>query len=421
VRREALTTAGFSAAALILWAVAAQYRPGSATPAILSDQGELFYPKFADPQAATTVEVLDYDEATATARPLKVELRRGRWIISSHNDYPVDAAERLVKTAAALVDLKKDAVASDSAEEHGNFGVIDPLDQNVATLTGRGKRVTLRDAHREVLADYIFGRPVEGKPGFRYLRVPGQKRTYVVKTDADPSARLADWLSGGVLQISAATVRKLTLVNYSIDETMGRILNNEVTTLTQSSGRWRAAEGEKVNEAAVRSIAATLSGLRVVDVRPKPPSLAADLRAGTIQLTLEGVMALRQRGYFVTPTGRLLANQGEMLVETADGLVYNLRFGEVAASGPEAMSAGKASENRHLFVTVRFDPAKAAQYGGDAERGQRLAKALNDKFAGWFYIINSGDFRNLQRKRSELVSASGAPAVDAPPPAPAEQ
>jgi hypothetical protein len=361
------------------------------------------------------VEVLDYDEATATARPLKVELRRGRWIISSHNDYPLDAADRLVKTASALVDLKKDAVASDSAEEQGRFGVVDPLDQKVASLTGRGKRVTLRDAHGEVLADYILGRPVEGKPGFRYLRVPGQKRTYSVKTDANPSARLADWISRGMLQISATAIRKLTLVNYSIDETMGRILNNEVTTLMQSGGRWRAADGEKVYESAVRNIAATLSGLRVVDVRPKPPSLAADLREGTIQLTLEGVMALRQRGYFLTPTGRLLANQGEMLVETVDGLVYNLRFGEVAASGPEALSAGKASENRHLFVTVRFDPAKAAQYGGDADRGERLAKALNDKFAGWFYIISSGDFQNLQRKRSELVSASGAPGAEASP------
>lgn len=44
------------------------------------------------------------------------------------------------------------------------------------TLQGRGKRVTLRDAQKTVLADYIFGKPADGKAGWRYVRVPGGKR-----------------------------------------------------------------------------------------------------------------------------------------------------------------------------------------------------------------------------------------------------
>ena len=58
---------------------------------------------------------MDYDESTATARPFKVEFQSGRWVIPSHNDYPVDVGDRLVKTAAALMDLKKDQVQSDSS------------------------------------------------------------------------------------------------------------------------------------------------------------------------------------------------------------------------------------------------------------------------------------------------------------------
>ena len=58
----------------------------------------------------------------------------------------MDVGDRLVKTAAALMDVKKDQVRSDSPLDHARYGVIDPLDQKVAGLAGRGKRVTLRDA-----------------------------------------------------------------------------------------------------------------------------------------------------------------------------------------------------------------------------------------------------------------------------------
>ena len=74
------------------------------------------------------IEVVDYDESTATSRPLKVEFRKSRWVIASNNDYPIDIGDRLVKTSAALIDLKKDRVSSDQVQDHAKFGVIDPLD-----------------------------------------------------------------------------------------------------------------------------------------------------------------------------------------------------------------------------------------------------------------------------------------------------
>ena len=44
------------------------------------------------------------------------------------------------KTAAAIMDLTKDTIRSNSADEQEAMGVIDPLDAKVATLEGRGKR-----------------------------------------------------------------------------------------------------------------------------------------------------------------------------------------------------------------------------------------------------------------------------------------
>jgi len=308
-----------------------------------------------------------------------------------------------VKTAAALIDLKKDEVRSDSAQDHGQYGVIDPLDQKVASLTGRGKRVALKDAHGETLADYIFGKPVGGKPGRRYVRLPGQKRTYAVNTAADPSARFADWVNADLLRIAADDIRKVTINSYSIDEAAGRLANQETLALTQEAGKWKLDGAEMFNEGPVRAMAAALDGLKIVDARPKPASLAEDLRKGEIGLTLEAAMSLRQKGFLLASSGRLLANEGEMNVETKNGLLYSLRFGEVATSGAEVRPAAGTGGNRHLLVLVNFSQERAAKYGGDAASGERLARNLNDRCADWYFVISDADFKRLRLRRSDLV------------------
>lgn len=421
--RETLKTGGFVLAALVLAVAAAVVEPEARTPEILSDQGDLFYPKFKDPLAVKIIEVVDYDEATATARPFQVAFRGRHWVIPTHHDYPVDAGDRLAKTAGALVDLRKDIVVSDSVQEHATYGVIDPLDQKVASLTGRGKRVTLRDQYKEVLADYILGKPVEGKPGYRYVRVPGDKRTYAVKTGADPSARFTDWVDERLLSISRSSIRRISVVSYSIDEFTGRLANVDTVSLTRQDGKWKMEGAEKLNAGAVDRMIATLDNLKIVDVRPKPPSLAQDLKRGQLSLSLETAMSLRQKGFFITPSGRLLSNEGEMAVETSNGLIYSLRFGEVAGvsgegepggsrpsnaqSNPAASPAKKSppptNANRYLLVMVRYDAGRAKKYGDGEGNGDRLARSLTNRFAGWYYVIRGEDFQKLRLKRKDLL------------------
>ncbi|MBM3723913.1 MAG: DUF4340 domain-containing protein [Acidobacteria bacterium] len=399
---QAVRTSLYAAAAAAAAITAAMVEPERATPGILSDQGEVFYPAFRDPQAVRYIEVVDYDESTATARPFQVAFEKGRWVLPSHSNYPVDIGDRLNKSAGALIDLKKDLAASDSLQDHGRFGVIDPMDAKVAQLTGRGKRVTLRDARKEVLADFILGKPVENKPGYRYIRVPGAKRVYSVQTSADPSARFADWVNSGLVRVASANIRRIVIRNYSLNEQLGRLENLEQIQLSRENGQWKMAGAESFQENAVKTMAATLDGLRIVDVKPKPPSLAEDLRSGRMQLTLETAMSLRQRGFFIAPNGMLLANEGEMHVETDNGISYGLRFGEIAGSGDAKPAAG-AGENRFLLVTATFDAGRAQKYGDDPAQGERVAKELVNRFADWYYVISGADFSKLRLRRSDLV------------------
>jgi hypothetical protein len=435
---EALVTLAFVLVAAALCVLAARCEPEARTPAALADVGQAFYPGFKDPSAVAALEVIAYDEATAAAQPLKVELRGGRFVIPSHNDYPADARERLAKVAAALIDLKKDMLRSVAVADHEQYGVLDPLESGTASLVGRGRRITLRDRQGSILADYILGKEVGGKAGYRYIRVPGQKNTYAVKTDAEPSARFEDWIETDLLRLSAADLRKLTVLSYSVDEQVGGVTNLEQTVLTREGERWTAAGGGAVRPARISELIHALDNLKIVDVVPKPKELAFDLSTtGSFALSMEAMLSLRRRGFYVTPTGRILSNEGEVHVETVKGVIYTLRFGEIALgadlgaalpapapgaataqTGATASAAGVPSPTtkpappekarRYLFVTARYDAQRlvsagdAAAAGGDTE-GRRVADDLSQRFANWYYVISGTDFVKLRPKRAELV------------------
>jgi hypothetical protein len=391
MKSELARTLLFVAGAAVLVVAAGVFAPEPASSGIFSDTGEEFFPSFRDPAKVAAIEVVDYDEAEAVARPLKVELRKGRYVITSHGDYPAEARERMAATAAALVDLKKEAPVSDRWEDHASYSVIDPLDAKNASLSGRGKRVTLRDAGGLKLAELVLGAKAKDREGYRYVRLPGQKRTYAVKTAADPSAEFADWVEMNLLRVRAADIVKLTLNSYQIDEQFGRLMNLQRTVMARDGGTWSAQ---------ANTIASALASLRVAGARAKPEELAKQLRTRQLALTLDTVMSLRQRGYFIAPTGALLSNEGELIAETNKGVTYVLRFGEVVTDSTSA--AAKPSENRYLFVTV-------SSKGPESEAA---ANALDAKFSDWYYVIRGEDFKRLHPAAPALTRK--VPAADGP-------
>ena len=410
---EMKKTIVFLLTATVLAVAAIVVDPGRATPEIFSDQGEPFYPDFSDAQAPRAIEVVDYDDATATARPLKVEFADNHWRIPSHHNYPADAEDRLSKTAAALMELRKDAIISERIEDHAEYGVIDPLDQEVTSLAGRGKRVTLRDENDEVLADFIVGKKVEGKQNRRYMRVATQKRIYDVETTADVSAKFEDWIETDLLKLAAGDIRKISINSYSINERLGILQNQERVVLTHKDNKWRMSGSGTPQDSTVNALTGALDSLKIVDVQPKPANLTRDLKTkGSVPLTQEAAVSLRQKGFFLT-RGGLYSNEGEIVVETKNGLQYALRFGEIASSGAAGSAEAGASqdeqdsknERRYVFITVDYSAARAKQYNdGDdpVDEGKELGAELRHRFADWYYVISGADFNKLRPSRKDL-------------------
>ena len=80
----------FAGVAIVLALLAFATAPRTAKPDTFYDLGEEFFPEFKDPNTATSLEVITFNEETGEAIPFKVEFKNGKWTIPSHHDYPAD-------------------------------------------------------------------------------------------------------------------------------------------------------------------------------------------------------------------------------------------------------------------------------------------------------------------------------------------
>lgn len=353
--------------------------------------GRPFFPGFTDPNACTNLEVVDYNPETATVSPFNVMLKDGKWTIPSHYDYPADAKDRLAKTASGVTDLTKDTLRSDRMEDHETLGVVDPRDEKVTTLKGQGKRVTLKDTSGRVLADFIIGNEVKDRPGMRYVRVPGQKRTYGVNVKADLSTRFADWIETNLLKVEPGKVRKVAFDSHKVDPDRRRAIPGEVITIDRkdASAPWNPVgivppPGKELDTEKLFALNSGLGDVKIAGVRPKPEGLSRDLMTNgdVTQATRPAFLSLISKGFYPVEGGKLLSNEGDVVVSTEEGAAYTLRFGGVFVGGGEALSAGSndakagasasastekkdetkkdkkpgETESRYLMVTVAFDP-----------------------------------------------------------------
>ncbi len=447
---ETKKTIWFAAVAVVLALAAFIFAPGRITPDAFLDQGEPFYPEFTDPNEATTLEVIDYDEASGQARPFKVTFSEDHWTIPSHHNYPADAKDRLAKTAAGIIDIKKDDFRTSSVADHEQCGVIDPLDENAVQLTGRGSRITVRGADGGVLADFIIGKEVPGREGFRFVRVPGQNRVYAARMNLDLSTRFSDWIQTDLLEVTADKIDQITLNDYSINERTLSVETRGHVTLMRDGETWkiRGAKGDRPDSAKVKKILKALEGLSIVGVRPKPAGISAGLTSSTDAQSMPRSerLSLQSKGFYFDNDGRLLSNEGELKVSTTDGVIYTLRFGEVLYGSGLAVSAGvsetdegktKGAEvNRYLFITTEFDeghfkrppkPGKTdfldkpdslwtdadkenkksydeyQRWERQVDNGRETSARLNDRFAGWYYVISNDDFDKIHFSKKDLL------------------
>ena len=448
---ELKKTTVFGGAALVLVALALVTGPRRAAPDAFFDVGETFFPEFTDPELATSLEVIAFDDETAAAATFRVLNRNGLWTIPSHHDYPADGAERLANTAAGMIEITKDDFRSDSVTDHEAFGVIDPLDESVSTLQGRGRRVTFKGASEQVLADLIIGDAVEGRPGYNFVRVPDQNRVYAARTDIGISTDFKDWIETNLLGVERDDVKQVVLNEYQVDERTGMVRRRgEFTVDWIEQDVWEGSDvpvGKEVDYVQMNLLVGALMTVEIVGVRPKPAGLTGNLRAAfeAREITNADLQTMQSRGFYPTQEGDLLSNEGELLVRTDLGVRYTMRWGEILYGSGNAISVGDdtsddeeagGGENRYVMINAEFDPTalpepempanrdfdgKPEDQWSDADRenkrladlhdqwqqrtedGQARAEELATRFANWYYVVSAGSYTRLHKTRDELL------------------
>jgi Domain of unknown function (DUF4340) len=446
---ETKKTIGVGIAAIALALIAFFLSKPGVTPDAFLDQGEAFFPEFTDPNIAATLEVFEYDANSGATIPFKVTFKDGKWTIPSHHDYPADAKDRLAKTAAGVIGIKKDDFRTDNVVEHEGCGVIDPLDDTSPTLDGRGKRITLKDAAGSVLADFIVGKPVPSREGFRFVRIPGEKRVYASRMDIELSTTFQDWINRDLLELASDQVGGITIQDYSIDERTGSVKTRDNVFLVLDNDGWRTKKAHKgyvIDSLKMDSLLTALDSLSIVGVRRKPAGLSASLSNSekSTEMTTDNIRSLQSKGFFMTRDGSLRSNEGELQIHTFRGVTYSLRFGEIVYGSGEDVSAGTAAsdkkdggpgENRYLFVTTNFEEGdfpeptsplntdyldkpdslwtekdkqnkSKADLHSDWEQivkfGRERSSELNGRFADWYYVISADSFNKLHLTRKDL-------------------
>jgi len=416
---ETKKTGIFGGVAAVLVLLAIVSAPRAREAAVFSAQGGEFYPAFKDPLKVASLEVIEPDDLSGGFKPFRVQVVDGQWSIPSHSNYPADGKDRLAKTAASVMDLKKDTLASDNPKDYEEFGVGDPQDQAMQGKKDRGKRVKLYDAQGSILADFIFGKETKQGPEYRYVRVPDQKQTWAVKVKPDISVKFEDWVETDLLKIGSASLRKVLIDKYSFDSVEQKINGKQVYTASRddSAAPWKVAdlkETEEVNTETLTSINSTLTGLKLTGVRRKPDLVAQanDLRnLGKLprEALIAVARALSGKGFFVFSADKntygMISSEGEMQVSCDDGVVYTLRFGDVLVGSGDEVSAGTpedepkekkdkkdekdekkgGTENRYLMVSASYDesqvtpPVEPKPYIPDLSKKAEEQKAEEEK------------------------------------------
>lgn len=394
---EGKTTAAFAVVAVISFGLALWSRPGVITDEkeILEETvGQAIFREFEDPGAATSLELVKFDEEMASLSRFQVtkDPVSNLWRLPSYDDYPADAEEQVRDATTPLIGLTVLSVPSGDRGDHPLYGVINPDDEDLSVAeSGVGMLLTLKDNDDKVLASLIIGKEVEKVENQRYVRVPTEDAVYIVELDTAPfTTDFEKWIDGTLLDIRSFDISQIGLRDYAVFPMqsgggygMRRNFDADVT-YNATDSKWalqslvtydegkpsdqQLAAGETLQDQALNDLRNAVQDLQIVGVRKKPAGLATDLKADkSLMDNQQSLTSLYEQGFFPQETEsgfEIFSTGGETIIGTNDGVQYVLRFGESDASlgmDEESTENGEDSAiglRRFLLVTTNVDETK---------------------------------------------------------------
>ncbi|MEM9657330.1 MAG: DUF4340 domain-containing protein, partial [Planctomycetota bacterium] len=162
-------------------------------------------------EAPRSLRIVKLDPETSQLREFEVAEQDGVWSIPSKQSYPADAIDQMAEAATCLMNREILRVQSESAQDHVDLGVVDPLAaESSADPEGAGTRVVMKDGSEEVLVDMIIGKEVKDADDQRYVRKATQDVVYVVELDPEKlTTDFEEWIEDDLLQLNTFDMRRI--------------------------------------------------------------------------------------------------------------------------------------------------------------------------------------------------------------------
>lgn len=400
--KESTQTLLFLGAAIASVFLAASSRPSDATFEVDGLIGTPLFNPF-ETEEASSLRIVRFDEETATLSDFEVAEQDGVWSLPSKGGYPADAERQMAEATTGVIDLEILAIASQSAADHAEYGVVEPSDDLEVGQEGVGTRVALEANNGEALVDVVVGKEVKDADDQRYVRKTTQDVVFVVGIDPEKfSTSFEDWIEDDLLKLSTWDIARVQLKDYSAELVMqgfrpaiafdpradltvdydddeskwvpGKLL--EYDRDAQQYNEFELAENEQLSKEQLDELKTALGDLKIVDVERKPSGLSGDLKTGDdFFQDRSSVQSLMERGFAPTKgesgETEVLSSEGEVFVTLKDGVEYVLRFGKLRLSeaGEEGSdAANEAAESdadpddkkgngvsRYMFVMARLN------------------------------------------------------------------
>ncbi|REJ96852.1 MAG: DUF4340 domain-containing protein [Planctomycetota bacterium] len=352
------------------------------------DLGDRAFTRIENAEDVVSLQIARFNDVKGRTDTFKVVYRDGRYVIPSHHDYPADAQEQLLAAAASVMDINIVKVEDDDRRQHELRGLLDPLDPSVGRDTDAeavGTRVTMENSDQESIADFIVGKRVGEEGNVRFARRAREDQIYTVELDTSKlTTDFGTWIEKDLLRLDPLDVRGVALIDYSIEreptlfgiEVPVAINQRGVVELSYDPGelKWNLdrmqlvdqeqrkvvdrelAEDEELDTEKLNGLKQALDDLKIVDVQPQPEGLEFD--GEKIRLTQEAQVELSRRGFDFLKGLGLHSDQGEIAIDTADGVRYALRFGRVAGADDgngEGDGDAEAKQQLRRYLWVRAE------------------------------------------------------------------
>lgn len=366
-----MTKTGFlilTAVTAALIAGAAALRPAATTMA--PSEGARFFPGL----DGAAINAVDRIRVTAEGKGITLDRKDGRWTVRDKGGYPA-AFAKVKEALVSLSQLRQFERKTADPSRYDKLDLGDPAEKDAKskrlTAFAGGKTVADVIVGKSNTKEILFGRSLV------YVRLPGDKQSWLAVGDPKLAAEAGDWLDRAVLDVKTGRIREVaqTAAGGTGEEAAEppRVIVGKDKAGDDKFRLRNLPEGREIKgERFLRYIGESLDNLTLEDVRP----------AGEVDFAGKAA--------------------GSAVFRTFDGLVVTATLART----------GKPDEDDKYWMTFEAgvdesallkDKPKAGSDLKPADEVRKEAAAIEARTAGWAYKASSTVTRFLRYTMADIL------------------